>query len=520
MLRRSVHPLTLTLMALCALALILTALQMTLPAVAQAPSPTPDMAVLCDTVLTRAVTLTEAECTRTGRNEACYGYTQVHADFQPDVDARSISFDRSGDILPVRQLASLRTEALDLLNGTWGMAVMKLQATLPDTNPGQNVTFILFGDSVLENDISRTNAFYLSTALGELSCRQIPENSLMVRAPGHLSVSFSINEVQIRLASAAVLRAQPGEEMLVRVLAGHASATAHGVTRWLVAGQELTVPLGGPDGLSAAGAPGEPVPARREPALNGLGGLLAAVDGEPSTGPVTISGPIEVINPAVPSFTVLGWEIDLSGVAGWETLMPGAWVVVEGDGTGFGLAARAIRPAPAPLVVRATEVPAAPAMPAPPIAAPPAEVAPPPADSGPAAPGAIPTATPTATESPAPPVPPTPTEPSTPTPTLSPTLTPTLTPTDGPLERLRLTGLCSPDPDAYRVWRVRNANMFDVLFTWELVGSGSGQNGEAVAPAFGEVIFTTVTEHGPNTVRIRVNGELHDTKGSNPERCP
>lgn len=105
-----------------------------------------------------------------------------------------------------------------------------------------------------------------------------------------------------------------------------------------------------------------------------------------------------------------------------------------------------------------------------------------------------------------------------------PTPEPTATATPAPLQRLRLTSLCSPDPSAYRVWRVRNGNRYEVAFTWDMYRSSTDQTGAGVAPAavsggVGETFFQTITEGGPNTVHIFVNGVQQDVKASNPAQC-
>ncbi len=90
-------------------------------------------------------------------------------------------------------------------------------------------------------------------------------------------------------------------------------------------------------------------------------------------------------------------------------------------------------------------------------------------------------------------------------------------------DNLRLTSMCSPDPDAYRVWRVRNNNEVDMDFTWDVVGTE--QTGNGWVPAAGGGVpgfsyFNTITVPGPNTTRIWVDGVQHDVKASNPAACP
>jgi len=51
----------------------------------------------------------------------------------------------------VAYLHALKLELSDQVNGVWGLAVMQLQPNIPDTLPGQNVTFLLFGDTEIED---------------------------------------------------------------------------------------------------------------------------------------------------------------------------------------------------------------------------------------------------------------------------------------------------------------------------------------------------------------------------------
>ncbi len=119
----------------------------------------------------------------------------------------------------------------------------------------------------------------------------------------------------------------------------------------------------------------------------------------------------------------------------------------------------------------------------------------------------------------------------TPTRTFTPTPVPTLTPTPAatlipaPFQKLRLTSMCSAQPGQYRLWRVRNSNPADVVFTWDIYHSSTGQNGFGVVPPAvngvqGEVIFSSVTEAGANTLRLFVNGAQQDVKASSGATCP
>jgi hypothetical protein len=84
-------------------------------------------------------------------------------------------------------------------------------------------------------------------------------------------------------------------------------------------------------------------------------------------------------------------------------------------------------------------------------------------------------------------------------------------------QRLRLTSMCSPEPDSHRVWRVRNANAVDIPFTWQVYGTS--QSGSGTALANQDVFFTTNTVPGPNTTVIFADGVQQDVKASQPASC-
>ena len=57
----------------------------------------------------------------------------------------------------------------------WGIAVLKAQANLPDALPGQNVTFLLFGDTTVDNPSPDMHAVTVSTRIGTTNCADVPE---------------------------------------------------------------------------------------------------------------------------------------------------------------------------------------------------------------------------------------------------------------------------------------------------------------------------------------------------------
>ncbi|MFN8375494.1 MAG: SH3 domain-containing protein [Anaerolineae bacterium] len=100
----------------------------------------------CPALVLEAAALLDDACASTARNQLCYGHTLVTAATH-DAD---LSFSQPGDILPLPDVVSLQTSGM-LLPDVWGIALMRVQANLPDTLPGQNVTLLMFGDVELED---------------------------------------------------------------------------------------------------------------------------------------------------------------------------------------------------------------------------------------------------------------------------------------------------------------------------------------------------------------------------------
>ena len=103
----------------------------------------------CPALVEFALNSTDQFCVETGRNQACFGHVNLSAEAQPDAD--SFEFVEAGDVVNVATIRSLRLSTLDTASGVWGVVLMRVQANLADTTPGQNVTFMLFGDTEIRN---------------------------------------------------------------------------------------------------------------------------------------------------------------------------------------------------------------------------------------------------------------------------------------------------------------------------------------------------------------------------------
>jgi hypothetical protein len=111
----------------------------------------------CPELVNQALLAVDDACSATGRNEACYGYDQVEASFLSSV--ADDYFASPSDLAPVADIETIKTAPLNTETGTWGVALLNLQADLPNTIPGQNVTFILLGDVEVENAVAPETAF-------------------------------------------------------------------------------------------------------------------------------------------------------------------------------------------------------------------------------------------------------------------------------------------------------------------------------------------------------------------------
>lgn len=106
----------------------------------------------CPALVEKALADLGNNCDALDKNNACYGFNRVDATFAEEVpdDFFSQPTDRS----PLPALKTIETAPLDEELERWGIAVMNVQANVPNTLPGQSVVFMLMGDVQLENAVS------------------------------------------------------------------------------------------------------------------------------------------------------------------------------------------------------------------------------------------------------------------------------------------------------------------------------------------------------------------------------
>lgn len=209
----------------------------------------------CQAIVTHALDVLQDRCSELDRNKACYGNNQISTELNGDA---SFKFQDPGDQIPIKVIKTLVTHPIDVDAGTWGLSLLKLQANLPDTMPGQNITFLVYGDTSIDNASGDMQVFYFSSGLGQPTCTEIPVDGILVQSPNHTEVSFTVNGVNVAIASTIFMRATPGKSMDIQLIEGHAMVATSTGLAVLSPGETVSVPMGGPSGLDAVGAPGQP----------------------------------------------------------------------------------------------------------------------------------------------------------------------------------------------------------------------------------------------------------------------
>lgn len=223
----------------------------------QISTPAPD--ITCDQLVTLAETTVGLVCNSMGRNQACYGNRLISVDFQPN---SGVTFQQSGDIVDLLAIRRLSTSPLNIRTRDWGIAVIKAQANLPEALPGQNVTFLIYGDTTLDSPSPQMNAVTVNTRIGSTTCEDAPDSGLLIQSPQGMQVAMNINGADVTLGSTAFITTNPeNQRMTFAILEGEGIVTAFGVSETVLPGMKTGVQLGGgPDGLLAVGPPNEPAP--------------------------------------------------------------------------------------------------------------------------------------------------------------------------------------------------------------------------------------------------------------------
>ena len=221
----------------------------------------------CPAMVQSALAQIGTICQSLERNQVCYGNRMISLDMQPDEG--NTQFNAPGDVVSLSQIARLRLSEMNTSSEEWGVAVMLIQADLPDTIAGQNVTFLLYGDVQLDTEPNnRLNSFRIRTGFGDAPCNEAPESGVLIQTPdGVGEVQFTVNGVDIALGSTAYLQAVPEETMNISVVEGQAQVTSQGQTEQVAAGTRTQIELN-EEGLAVS--PPSPAEPYEEPELQRL----------------------------------------------------------------------------------------------------------------------------------------------------------------------------------------------------------------------------------------------------------
>jgi hypothetical protein len=204
----------------------------------------------CPAIVQTALDAADELCANTGRNQACYGHIALSAVAQPTVT--DFRFEQVGDVTDVSKIQSLRLNPMDVAADTWGVVVMRLQANLPDSLPGQNVTFLLFGDVEITNAVTPDTedhftpmqAFLLRTGIEDAQCAEAPSSGVLVQTPEGVSeVAFNVNGVDVSMGSTVLFRAQAEGDLTISTLEGSAFVESEENVIPILAGTRLNVPI-------------------------------------------------------------------------------------------------------------------------------------------------------------------------------------------------------------------------------------------------------------------------------------
>jgi hypothetical protein len=231
----------------------------------------------CDTTIKKVLQETADRCKELGRNKGCYGNTLVLA--TPKDGVSGFTFDKPSDTANIADISSLRLAAFKPDASEWGVSYLRVQANFPDTQPGQYVTMLLFGDTVLEDrsrqvaDQTNTEqkpmqAVYFRSGTATLACKRAPTSGLILQTPkGAAKAELTMNEVKLSVGSTVFIEspddnlpalgsasptstpaARPTNnpkknKLVVTTIEGEAQITANGVTRTIRAGQKAEVQL-------------------------------------------------------------------------------------------------------------------------------------------------------------------------------------------------------------------------------------------------------------------------------------
>jgi uncharacterized protein YgiM (DUF1202 family) len=151
----------------------------------------------CPAIVRAALDSADQACGSLARNQVCYGNIKLAATQREG--ATALTFDKTGDKASLLQIKTLQLSSFSLTDESWGVALMKLQANLPDTLPGQNVTMLLFGDVQIDND---------AVPLAKVSLSVVDTTNVRLRPTTNAKILTSFNKDDRLIANGRLSNSQ------------------------------------------------------------------------------------------------------------------------------------------------------------------------------------------------------------------------------------------------------------------------------------------------------------------------
>ncbi len=206
---------------------------------------TPNQQDICSAQVRSALNRVRDACSELGRNEACYGNDLIVAEPRANIPLDRLAFSSAGDIADLGVLSRISTSPYNQTNNEWGIALIRAQVNLSDILPGQNVTFLLYGDTTLNAESPSMNAISVRIRVGAMLCEGVPESALIIQSPTNTTIQLLVNGAEVRLGSTIRVTAYQDGALTISLLEGSAVVTALNTTVELVPGTETEMALSG-----------------------------------------------------------------------------------------------------------------------------------------------------------------------------------------------------------------------------------------------------------------------------------
>jgi len=168
----------------------------------------------CSAAVETALKSVSSLCTPMSRNAACYGAKMVDS-VTFDNPRPANFFINPGDRSDLLKLREIHPQPLNPSDNSFGIALLNVQANVPNTLPGQAVVFMLMGDAKLTNEVpadskqqSAFQSFYFLPGPGKKDCYEA-EPTLTIQTPGNITVNFMFNGVDTEFSPGTLLTITP-----------------------------------------------------------------------------------------------------------------------------------------------------------------------------------------------------------------------------------------------------------------------------------------------------------------------